>query len=170
MHKTTPPVTGYWIAVLAAALFATPTLADKHGKGHGENHGQRERHQSEKHDEQRPFDQPREPRYAREPYFSDQHRQIVREFYVEEYRDGHCPPGLAKKRNGCQPPGQAKRWTIGRPLPRDVVYYELPATVLGRIGAPPPGYRFVRVASDILMIAVGSGLVLDAIADLNGMP
>ena len=25
------------------------------------------------------------------------------------YRDGGCPPGLAKKNNGCLPPGQAKK-------------------------------------------------------------
>jgi hypothetical protein len=25
------------------------------------------------------------------------------------YRDGGCPPGLAKKHNGCLPPGQAKK-------------------------------------------------------------
>lgn len=40
------------------------------------------------------------------------------------YRDGRyygssCPPGLAKKRNGCLPPGQAKaRWGVGQTLPR----------------------------------------------------
>mgnify|MGYP001565081471 FL=1 len=28
------------------------------------------------------------------------------------------------------PPGQAKRWTIGRPLPRDVVYYNLPPSIV----------------------------------------
>jgi len=50
-------------------------------------------------------------------------------------------------------------------LPRDVVYYDVPA---GMIGYPPPGYRFVRVASDILMIAVGTGMVMDALTDLNG--
>jgi Ni/Co efflux regulator RcnB len=66
------------------------------------------------------------------------------------------------------PPGQAKKWVIGRPLPRDVVYYDLPPAVLINIGPPPPGYRFVRVASDILMIAIGTGMVMDAINDLGG--
>lgn len=39
------------------------------------------------------------------------------------YRDGryygsNCPPGLAKKRNGCLPPGQARaRWGVGQRLP-----------------------------------------------------
>ena len=34
---------------------------------------------------------------------------------------------------------------------------------------PLPGYRYVRVASDILMIAAGTGMVADAIEDLGRM-
>jgi Ni/Co efflux regulator RcnB len=67
------------------------------------------------------------------------------------------------------PPGQAKRWEYGRPLPRDVKYYSVPQPVVTRIGPPPPGYKYVRVASDILLIAVGSGMVVDAIQDLGRM-
>jgi hypothetical protein len=34
------------------------------------------------------------------------------------YGTGNCPPGLAKKHNGCLPPGQArKRYDIGQRLP-----------------------------------------------------
>jgi hypothetical protein len=29
------------------------------------------------------------------------------------YGDRNCPPGLAKKHNGCMPPGHAKRWNRG---------------------------------------------------------
>ena len=82
-------------------------------------------------------------------------------------RRGHCPPGLAKKRNGCMPPGQAKKWEVGRRLPPDVIYYQVPQPLVTQIGTPPPGYRYVRVASDILMIAVGSGMVVDAIRNLG---
>lgn len=101
--------------------------------------------------------------------FEDRHREMVREFYAAEYRSGHCPPGLAKKNNGCMPPGQAKKWSKGQPLPRDVVFYDVPPTLVIRIGTPPPGYRYVRVAADILLIAIGTGMVVDAIADLGRM-
>lgn len=101
-------------------------------------------------------------------FFIDRHRTVIHDYYHDQYRSGHCPPGLAKKHNGCMPPGQAKKWGIGRPLPRDVVFYDLPPTVVMNIGYPPPGYRFVRVASDILMIAIGTGIVTDAIYDLSG--
>lgn len=102
-------------------------------------------------------------------HFADQHRVVVREYYTEQFRGGHCPPGLAKKRNGCMPPGQAKKWQMGRPLPRDVIYYEVPQSLVVQIGVPPAGHRYVRVASDILMIAIGTGMVVDAIQDLGRM-
>ena len=105
-------------------------------------------------------------RYASH-YFTEQHRVVIREYYAEQYRGKRCPPGLAKKNNGCLPPGQAKKWFVGRPIPRDVVYYEVPQPVVIRLGPPPSGQRYVRVASDILLIAIGTGIVLDAIDDLN---
>jgi hypothetical protein len=54
-----------------------------------------------------------------------------------------------------------------RPLPGDVVYYEVPQPLLVQIGPPPSGYRYMRVASDILMLAIGTGMVVDAIQDLG---
>lgn len=99
--------------------------------------------------------------------FSDQQRVYLHDYYREEFRGGRCPPGLAKKHNGCMPPGQAKKWRVGYPL-GGIAYYELPPQVLVRIGPAPVGYRYVRVAGDILMIAVGTSLVVDAIADLSG--
>lgn len=100
-------------------------------------------------------------------YFNDHHRSVVRAYYDESFRAGRCPPGLAKKRNGCLPPGHAKRWTMGRPLPRDMIFYDLPPRITVSLGIPPAGYRFVRVANDILLIAIGSGIVMDAIRDLG---
>jgi Ni/Co efflux regulator RcnB len=100
-------------------------------------------------------------------YFGDQHRVAVREYYDGKYKSGRCPPGLAKKHNGCMPPGQAKKWSIGRPLPRNVIFYEVPQPLIVQIGLPPPGHRYVRVAADILLIAIGTAMVVDAIQDLG---
>ena len=100
-------------------------------------------------------------------HFDDKRRTMVREYYVEQYRGKRCPPGLAKKNNGCMPPGQVRNWSIGRPLPREVIYYEVPAPLVIQIGQPPSGYRYVRVASDILLLAIGTGMVIDAIQDLG---
>ena len=100
-------------------------------------------------------------------YFGETQRVAVREYYEPQFRAGNCPPGLAKKNNGCMPPGQAKKWQVGRPLPRDVVYYPVPSGVSVQIGLPPAGHKYVRVAADILLIAVGTGMVVDAIEDLG---
>ena len=102
-------------------------------------------------------------------HFDDHQRTLVRDYYEDSFKHGRCPPGLAKKRNGCMPPGQAKKWQMGRPLPRDVIYYDLPHRVSIELGMPPAGHKFVRVASDILLIAIGTGLVVDAIEDLGRM-
>ena len=102
-----------------------------------------------------------------EAYFGDSHRKVVRNYYGEQSRVGRCPPGLAKKNNGCMPPGQARKWAVGQPLPRDVVYYSVPQSSIIQLGAPPPAHRYVRVASDILLIANGTGLIVDAIQDLG---
>ena len=67
------------------------------------------------------------------------------------------------------PPGQARKWQLGRPLPRDVVVYDLPPRVVVSLGVPPAGHKYVRVAGDILMIAIGTRIVVDAIDDLGGM-
>jgi Ni/Co efflux regulator RcnB len=147
------------VLMLAAGcnFIVLPAFADKPewaGKGKG---GREER--AERRDDDRGGERRR--------HFEDNHRVVVREYYENEFRGGRCPPGLAKKHNGCMPPGQARKWQYGRPLPRDIVYYEVPRDVVVRIGVPPPGYRYVRVAQDILMIAVGTGMVMDAIEDLG---
>lgn len=100
-------------------------------------------------------------------YFSDQHRQAARSYYGQRYGAGKgCPPGLAKKNNGCLPPGQAKKWVVGQPLPAGVVVYSVPQPVLVHLPPAPVGYRYVRVASDILLIAIGTQMVVDGISDL----
>ena len=83
------------------------------------------------------------------------------------YSRGHCPPGLAKK--GCIPPGQATKWRRGYPLAQNVIFYELSPRMARRMGRPPAGYRYIRVAQDILMIATGTGIVVDAVYDLSNM-
>ena len=142
--------------VVAGTLGATPVFADKPdsaGKGKGKNKESRDQVQYS-HDGR---------------HFGDHQHVVVREYYTQEFRGGHCPPGLAKKNNGCMPPGQAKKWSKGRPLPRDVVYYEVPQQLVVRLGPPPSGHKYVRVASDILLIAVGTSMVVDAITDLGRM-
>ena len=99
-------------------------------------------------------------------YFQIHQIEAARNFYDKPENRGFCPPGLAKKGTGCLPPGQAKPWKKGASLPDSVTYYELPRSVVLALGVPPQGYKYVRVASDILLIAIGTNMVMDAIEDL----
>ena len=101
---------------------------------------------------------------------ADRDRTTVDNYYRGQYAAGNCPPGLAKKNNGCLPPGQAKKvWAIGQPLPGSVVFYNLPGTLLGQLTPAPAGYQYVQVANDILLMAVGTRMIAAAIADLSAM-
>lgn len=98
--------------------------------------------------------------------FGSEQQRAAQDYYGAQARAGKCPPGLAKKNNGCLPPGQAKKWHKGQALPRDVQYYPVPNDLVVRMGVPPAGYKYVRVAGDILLVAVGTMMVVDAIEDL----
>lgn len=144
--------------LIGGILAAGPVMADKPswaGGGKGDKEDRMERRDQD------------HPPAVKSGHFEDRHRVVVRDYYAKQLRKGHCPPGLAKKHNGCMPPGQAKKWQIGQPLPHDVTYYKVPQKLVVQIGVPPSGYRYVRVANDILMIATGTKMVVDAIQDIN---
>lgn len=104
---------------------------------------------------------------SRGNYFNEQRQRNIHHYYSEQYRRGHCPPGLVKQGHRCIPRGHAKNWRRGQRLPREVIFYDLPPTILVQLGPPPPMHRFVRVAQDILLIAVGTGMVVDAFEDIG---
>ena len=99
--------------------------------------------------------------------FSATQRKAARSYFVKEHGRGNCPPGLAKKHNGCLPPGQAKkRYVVGHSLPQGIVVGELPVELSARIGSAPPGYRYGILDGDLVKVAVGTMLVVDAIEGL----
>src|SRR5262245_26466669 len=114
------------ISGLAVALSASPVLAKDNGKGKGKgNKGKAKGNDV--------------------VLFVDRDRELVRTYYVESYGRG-CPPGLAKKNNGCLPPGQAKkRYVVGQVLPRTIVYQPAPTVLVQRLAPIPVGYQYVVV-------------------------
>jgi hypothetical protein len=99
--------------------------------------------------------------------FTNEQRGAVRGWYAEKYGRGGCPPGLAKKQNGCLPPGQAKkRYAVGQPLGPGIPHAPVPPELSVRIGQPPKGYLYVTLDGDLLKLAVGTLLVVDAIDGL----
>lgn len=93
----------------------------------------------------------------------------VRVVIEEYYRGGrHCPPGLRKKKNGCLPPGHAKkRYHVGKELPRHVRVERLPRYLRHRLPPPPAGYRYGYVDNDVLLIADATHRVVDAVVAVN---
>lgn len=135
-------------ALLSLCVLAIgPALAQGQGQGQGQGQNQERR---------------QEAKYR----FDDAQRSVVRNYYQEAANNagpGGCPPGLAKKQNGCMPPGQVRKWEMGRQLPRDVTYYSVPDAISQQLGMAPEGHKYVRVASDILLITETAGVVIDAI-------
>jgi hypothetical protein len=157
------------LALLFSAVFvASPALADKpsHAGGKGAEKHSEKMTQGKGHDRGVSGEEHGHGVKASQ-HFSEESRISIHRYYGDQFRNGRCPPGLAKKGNGCMPPGQAKKWMIGRPLPRDVVFYDPPPAVLVQLGPAPSRHRYVRVAADILLIAVGTGMVVDAIEDIG---
>jgi hypothetical protein len=99
--------------------------------------------------------------------FTAAERGAAQAWFVEKHGRGNCPPGLAKKENGCLPPGQAKkRYAVGHVLPKGVLTQPPPAELSFRIGAPPAGYAYVTIDGDLVKLAVGTMLIVDAIDGL----
>ena len=95
-------------------------------------------------------------------YFNKDRRNLIRNYYSNPKTAKNCPPGLAKKNNGCQPPGQAKKWRKGESLPRDMVYNDVPRALIDQLGHTPEGNKLVQVDSDLLLINTATGVILDA--------
>jgi Ni/Co efflux regulator RcnB len=174
MHKIMTHKSRFLALLIAGLLFSAPAFAEKPewagNKGGKQKHHKKYeqsddgRREDEGHGEDSHGDNINVNVDVR---FGDHDREVIHDYYDESERSGRCPPGLRKKHNGCMPPGQAKKWQMGRPLPREVIYHDLPPRIIVEIGAPPAGHKYVRVAADILLIAVGTGMVVDAIEDLG---
>jgi hypothetical protein len=153
------------MALLALAAFAQPALAQ--GKGHGNDNAPG---QGQGQGKGRGQGQGQSAATPGTYVVADRDRNAIYGYYRNEFAAGNCPPGLAKKNNGCLPPGQAKKlWAIGQPLPAGLAYYPLPPVLMGQLTPAPAGYQYARVGSDILMLAAGTGMVVAALADLGAM-
>ena len=174
---------------LASALIAGPVLAkDKESDGRGQGkHAEKAGKQAEKQREkaQKRWDKDQKHADKRDDkdrkraekrrvedvpvggYFNDQHRGYAREYYTGRYSNAKsCPPGLAKKNNGCMPPGQAKKLVPGQPVPAGVTLYPVPQPVIVQLPPPPYGYRYARVGNDIVLVRNENQLIVDIIVGL----
>lgn len=135
-------------------MSATVVMADGHGHGHGhDKHGKQGEHGKNKHHD----------------YKFSQHDRVSVQSYMEGHYRSDCPPGLAKKHNGCMPPGQAKHYRVGYPLYSGIVYEPVPEPLLVQLQPVPMGYQYVMVDRDVLLISEASHKVIDAITLLSAV-
>lgn len=80
-------------------------------------------------------------------YFGDRHRSAVRKYYEEH--------PLA---------GGSVHWKIGEPLPRGTSVAAVPQGLLASLPRLPPGHRYAQVGGEVVLIASGSGMVVDGIS------
>lgn len=147
-------------AAVMATMFVVPVFAKDHGdNGEGRSHGKgRDRHEERAE---------RREDVREGAYFTERHREEARHYYVEHYGDRKgCPPGLAKKNNGCMPPGQARKWAVGQPVPAGVVVYSVPQPVLTVLPPAPVGYRYERLGADIVLVRVSGNVVVDVMLNI----
>ncbi len=140
--------------LLTASLQVNNAVAEKGGKGHDKGNKHHEEH-NDHHDGGRGDN---DERYYKR--FGNSDRVVITRYLTESYHSG-CPRGLAKKHNGCRPPGHDKHYHVGHryegewePLPESIIYQLRPA---------PHGHRYVKVDEDVLLMAEGSKMVIDAI-------
>ena len=170
------------IALAIASLFvAGPVFAkdkgggdDDHGNGRGKHSEKREDKEDRRAYKQEEKAEKRADKRERRDipqgaYFNDQQRTYVREYYTTNYGNGrNCPPGLAKKNNGCMPPGQARNWVIGQPVPRGVTVYSVAQPVIRMLPPAPYGYRYARIGGDVVLVQQQNNVIVDIIQGLLG--
>lgn len=164
---------------IASLLMAGPVLSKgkgddegEHGNGKGNGkHAQKYQDKQDKREakEYKKAEKRERKEIAPGTYFNDQQRTVVREYYVQTYTDGRkCPPGLAKKNNGCMPPGQVRNWVVGQPVPRGVTVYSVPQPVILQLPPAPYGYRYSRIGGDIVLVRQQNNVIVDIIQGLLG--
>lgn len=156
---------------VAGSSFAKDQGNDEHGNnGHGKGNGKHSQVQSAEPHNVQPQAERRQPQEVRPgAYFNEQQRTYARQYYSQNYGHGkNCPPGLAKKNNGCMPPGQVRNWSVGQPVPRGVTVYTVAQPVLRQLPPAPYGYRYARIGDDIVLVQQQNNLIVDIIEGLLG--
>jgi Ni/Co efflux regulator RcnB len=81
-------------------------------------------------------------------------QQTIRTYYADK----------PKKARGL-PPGQARKYARGKRLPPGIAKQSLPPDLERRLPVQA-GYQYVAVDSDVLLIAVSTGIVVDILMDV----
>ena len=99
----------------------------------------------------------------------DRDRTTVYTYYRTEFGAGRCPPGLAQEGQWLPAPGPGQK-ALGRGSAAAAGGCLLPAcrrVLMQQLAPVPPGYEYVRVDNDVLLMDMVNRMVADVIDDLN---
>lgn len=155
------------LAVLGVAGVACADMAyaDKGGKGKGrggDDHYEDVNRHSDHNDDHHSGDDDKV--WIR---IGDDDRDVIVKYLGDDHHR-HCPPGLAKKNTGCLPPGIAKKYAIGQRLPDDIIWHPV-SDDLRKLLKPVPGYQYVQVDKDILLVGEATKKVIDAVTLISAV-
>ena len=143
-------VTKWIFTGLIAILFlsGSPALAQGNGHGNGNGQGHGKGHDKHHNDEDRG-----------DRYYSSRYQESVHGWYSE--RNGHLPPGLAKKDR--LPPGLERQLVVRGTLPPGLQkrMYPCPEELERRLPPPPPDCANVLIGGHIVLLNRRTNLVVD---------
>jgi len=134
-----------WLCVATAVLFALSGMALAQGEGHGNGHNKHDRDDDDR------------DRH----HYSEHDRDYMRSWYHDHERDGHLPPGLAKRDQ--LPPGLEKQLRVRGTLPPGLQKKMMPVPVEfeQRLPPPPEGCAHVLIGGHIVLVNRSTNVVLD---------
>lgn len=94
--------------------------------------------------------------------FSALERQLILDYYARAAAGG-TGRGHGRGRGGGLPPGIQRRLERGGTLPPGIARQVLPPDLSRQLPFLPSGYARQIVGNDVLLVAIGTGLILDII-------
>lgn len=131
------------VLILVAVIAATSALAGQNGRGPKGDRGPQSRGESN-----------RVEVVVGSAGISVTVQQTIRGYYQAKPKSAR---GL--------PPGLAKKYTRGKPLPPGIAKRYLPSDLQARLPVHP-GHEYIVVDSDVLLIAVATGIVVEILVDV----
>jgi Ni/Co efflux regulator RcnB len=110
--------------------------------------------------------QPAAAQSAAQILFSDLERRMIMDYYARQAASqagGGQGQGRGRGHGGGLPPGIQRRLDRGGTLPPGLARKALPPGLAGQLPAPPNGYIRQVVGSDVVLVAIATGVIMDII-------
>lgn len=138
--------------LLLNLVFANPAFADNDRDDHDNGHHEKDKHHK------------RDERAEERASFHDEDRARVNRYYRHRIGYRSCPPGLAKKYNGCLPPGQHRNFARGEYIPANYVIQPVPNALLLQMYPAPANTTYGMSDNNLYLISQLTRQVLDSMA------